>query len=121
MENENDPYLLACAKLGKTPVPPLTDKTDLDEVSADAYKRLIICVRAKNMIGTKPWVPVYDGTEYHYWPYFKYIPGFGFSCALCDGWHSCTAVGSRLEYRTRALAEEGAKEFKQLYNDYYTQ
>ena len=119
MQQDQDPYLLACQALGKEPVPVLTDKNDPDKVSVDAYERLIICIRAKNMKDGKPWVPVYDGTEYHYWPYFrKNESGFGFSAPGFDSWGTLAIVGSRLEYRTRALAEEGAKEFEQLYNDY---
>ncbi len=116
-----DPYLKACEVLGKTPVPVLTDRSDADRVSADAYERLIICIRAKNLVDGKIWIPVYDGSEYHYWPYFKpNASGFGFSYANYDGWGTRTSVGSRLEYRTRELAEQGAEEFKQYYNDFLT-
>jgi hypothetical protein len=121
MENNQDPYVKACIALGKTPVPPLEDRSDADRVSADAYERLIICIRAKNLVDGKQWVPTYDGSEYHYWPYFRYAPGFGFSRTGYAGWGTHTVVGSRLEYRTRELAVEGANEFKQLYNDFYTQ
>jgi hypothetical protein len=116
-----DPYLKACEALGKTPVPPLADRSDADNVSADAYARLIICIRAKNLVDGKIWVPVYDGSEYHYWPYFKKDEsGFGFSFTVYDLWCTVTDVGSRLEYRTRELAEEGAVEFKQYYNDFFS-
>jgi hypothetical protein len=119
--NEKGPYLKACKLLGKTPVPPLEDRTDLDKVSSDAYDRLIICIRAKNMIDGKIWKQVYDGIEQHYWPYWSPdTSGFGFSRAFCASWDTDTVVGARLEYRTRELAEEGANEFKKYYNDYLT-
>ena len=117
-----DPYEQACVVLGIEPKAPLLDRSNSDEVSIDAYGRLIICIRAKNAIDGKPWVPVYDGSERHYWPYFeKDDSGFGFSCTGYGYWYTYAGVGSRLEYRTRELAEEGAEEFKQLYNDYFIQ
>jgi len=120
-KNTTDPYSKACEALGIKPKPPLEDRSDKDAVSADAYARLIICIRAKNMVDGKVWVPVYDGTEWHYWPYFKPDKsGLGFSGTLYDGWCTVTDVGSRLEYRNRILAEEGAREFKELYNDFLT-
>lgn len=116
---KQDPYLAACELLGITPTPELLDKSNKDEVSIDAYRRLIICIRAKNRVGDKVWEPVYDGSEAHYWPYFrKNSAGFGFSYAGYVDWYTITGVGSRLEYRTRALAEQGAKEFDKYYQDY---
>lgn len=114
-----DPYLKACKILGKIPVPPLADRSDPDKVSSDAYERLIICIRAKNLVDGKVWVPNYDGAEYHYWPYFKKdAAGFGFSHSDYAYWDAATDVGPRLEYRNRELAIEGAEEFKDLYNDF---
>jgi hypothetical protein len=122
MNKELTPYQSACKVLGIKPIPELKYRTNLDDVSVDAYKRLIICIRAKNTIDGKPWVPVYDGNETHYWPYFrKNTSGFGFSHAAYGHWLTRTDVGSRLEYRSRQLAEEGAREFESLYNDYFNQ
>jgi len=116
-----DPYLKACEALGIKPKPPLKDRSDKDEVSIDAYRRLIVCIRAKNMVDGKIWTPVYDGSEWHYWPYFKpKSTGLGFTGTRYDDWHTSTIVGSRLEYRSRSLAEEGAREFEALYNDFLT-
>lgn len=115
-----DPYVLACLKLGKTPKPPLADRSDSDEVSADAYLRLVICIRAKNLIEGKIWKPVYDGSETSYWPYFKQnSAGFGFSRSSYGRWDANTGVGSRLEYRKEEFAKEGAIEFQHLYNDFF--
>lgn len=116
-----DPYLLACAKLGKTPKPPLADRSDLDAVSCDAYDRLIICIRVKNMVDGKVWKQVYDGSEYHYTPRFQPDKsGFGFSRTAYDGWYTNSGVGSRLEYRSYDLMIEGVNEFAALYNDLLT-
>lgn len=114
-------YLKACKALGKTPVPVLEDRSDLDKVSSDAYDRLVICIRYLNMIKGVVWIPKYDGTESHYWPYFRYTSGFGFSRTYCAYWITITYVGSRLEYRSRQLAKKGAEQLQPYYNDYFTQ
>eukprot|EP01037_Dinobryon_pediforme_P011467 gene11467-11560_t len=103
-----DPYLRACKKLGITPEPSLKNRDNKDLVSADAHYRLTICIRAKNVIDGKVWEPVYDGSETHYWPYFNLESGFGFSRTTCANWRTFTGVGSRLEYRTEELAQEGS-------------
>ncbi len=113
-----DPYLKACKILGETPEPELQDRSNLDKVSIDAYGRLIICIRAKNMIDGEVWKPVYDGSENHYWNYFTKTP-LGFSCTRTYLWHTITTVGPRLEYRSYDLAMEGAKEFDKYYQDYF--
>lgn len=113
-----DPYLKACKLLGKTPRPPLADRSDADEVSEDAYHRLTTCIRAKNMIGGKVWVPNYDGNEPHYFPVWKKAPsGFGLAFDHAGYWCTYTDVGARLEYRTEALMLEGVKEFETYYQD----
>lgn len=115
-------YLKACEALGKTPVPVMEDRSDRDAVSVDAYARLIICIAFKNMIKGKRWIPVYNGTEWHYfvrvWPNKS---GSGFSDSGASSWISIsgTFVGARLEYRTYELCEKGRKEFEPLYIDYF--
>lgn len=69
-QKTGDPYIKACAALGITPRPPLEDRSDMGLVSDDAYHRLRICIEAKNMVDGKRWKPVYDGSEWHYWPRF---------------------------------------------------
>jgi hypothetical protein len=113
-------YLKACKALGKTPVPELTDKSDSDLVSVDAYARLIICIAYKNMVKGKRWYPVYDGSEWHY--YVRVWPNAsssGFSSSSNDRWFTSTYVGARLEYRSRELSEQGLIEFKAYYIDYF--
>ncbi len=115
-----NPYLKACALLSLTPRPELTDLSNSDLVSEDAYHRLIICIRAKNMIRGKVWIPVYNGTEWHYFPRWKKdTAGFGFPDVDCVGWDSLTNVGERLEYRTYELMMQGVKEFKPYYDAYF--
>lgn len=117
-----DPYILACKKLGIEPLSPLADRTNKDLVAADAFYRLTICIRAKNVIGGVVWIPVYDGSEWHYYPRWKRHPsGFGVSFTFYDCWSTRSSVGSRLEYRTRKLMNEGVKEFDVYYQDYFNQ
>jgi len=114
-----EPYLKACSKLGIKPKSVLADRSDADEVSADAFYRLTICIRAKNMIKDKIWKPVYDGSEQHWYPRWKLTDaGFGLTGTFYVRWHSAATVGERLEYRTRELALEGVKEFDGYYQDY---
>jgi hypothetical protein len=121
-ELSEDPYIKACAILRKTPKPELEDKSDADEVWQDNAGRLATCIKAKNIIDGKIWVPVYDGSETHYWP----VPdlsdpsGFGFSVTDFDDWRASSGVGSRLEYRSTELAEEGFEEFKPYYKIHFT-
>ena len=114
-----DPYVKACRKLEIEPVPPMSDRSDPDKVSADAYYRLTICIRAKNMIDGKLWDGVLDGKQYHYFPVWKpRSSGFGLAFYSTYYWDTNTIVGARLEYRTEALMMEGVKEFDVYYQDY---
>lgn len=118
---KEDPYIEACKVLGKTPLPPLADRSDQDLVSADAFYRLTICIRVKNMINGKIWKQVYDGVEKHWFPrWLKNSAGFGLPSTICDYWDVSTTVGERLEYRTEQLLLEGVEEFDQYYQDYLT-
>lgn len=116
-----DPYLAACEKLGVGPLPALKDRSDTDKVSADAFYRLTICIRAKNMINGKVWKQVFDGVEKHWFPrWLKNKAGFGLADAYYGHWYTNTDVGERLEYRTEQLLKEGVEEFNEYYQDYLT-
>jgi hypothetical protein len=113
-------YLDACQTLGKTPVPELEDCSDNDKVSSDAYDRLVICIRVMNMVDGKIWIPVYNGTENHYYAAVRpNESGFGFSRTCYDCWIALTTVGSRLEYRSRDLYDKGFKLLKPYYENYH--
>lgn len=112
-------YLKACKALGKTPLPVLEDRSDKDAVSVDAYARLIACISFKNMVDGKRWIPVYDGSEWHYYAYLRINDsGSGFSFANAIRWAADSDVGARLEYRTRGLCLQGIKEFEAYYIDF---
>lgn len=120
-EQPENPYLKACALLGETPRPELADRTNSDRVSEDAYHRLTICIRAKNMLNGKVRPITYDGSQYHYYPRFRPDPsGSGFACVIYDCWTSDTNVGERLEYLSYDLMMEGVNEFKAYYDDFHT-
>ncbi len=118
----DDLYIAACQKLGKTPRPELEDKSDADEVWADNAIRLATLIKAENMVDGKVRTPVYDGSEYHYWP----VPdlsdpsGVGFSYSHCDGWRADSTVGSRFEYFSEDDARAGFEKFKPYYKIHYT-
>ncbi len=85
------------------------------ERSIMAYSQLVIIAQALN----EGWKPDWsDSNQYKYTPYFSYKSGFGFSFTLTYRWSTDTAVGSRLCFKTRELAEYAGKQFEALYNDY---
>lgn len=111
-------YLEACEALGETPRPELTDRSNKDDVSADAYHRLIKCIRYLNMLDGKVWVYPMNGKEYGYEPRWrKDTSGFGFSGTAYVSWGTGTLVGSRLTYRTYNLMKSGVVKLNSFYQD----
>jgi hypothetical protein len=112
----------ACKILGHDPVkvlPKVTSFPKAHQKALIATAKLIIINEALNFVdnGKKKWAPNWNNTgEGKYYPWFWMDkPGF----RLCDCFYdaSLTSVGARLVYRTRALAEYAAKQFKTLYQD----
>lgn len=112
----------ACKVLGHDPkkvLPKVGNFPKAHQKALLASAKLIIINEALNFQdnGKKKWVPdwnTYDEGKYYPWFYMD-SPGFrlcGVGCA-----RSGTCVGARLVYRTRALAEYAAKQFKSLYKD----
>lgn len=96
---------------------------DKDVLACQAVMKLTIVSRAMNKLANdgKEWKPDWsDSSEYKYYPWLKYKAGSGFSDYdyVCD--RTYTDVGSRLCFKTRAMAEHSAKHFKQLYNEFFT-
>jgi hypothetical protein len=120
-----DPYLLACEKLGKTPRPELTDITDSESVHEDFAHRLRTCIAAENAIPQEDgtvieWKPAYDGTEDHYFPWFKKDksgPGWSYCGNVSRG--TDTGVGPRLEYRSYDIMITAVKKLNHLYVGYF--
>jgi len=86
-----------------------------DAKSIEAYCKLIIIARALN----EGWTPDWNDTnQYKWFPWFKMKAGFGFSHSGCVRWPANTNVGSRLCFKTEALAEYAGKQFESIYNDF---
>lgn len=112
----------ACKVLGHDPVkvlPKVTGFPKSHQKALVATAKLIIINEALNFIdnGKKKWVPNWNNTsEGKYYPWFWLDkPGFRLHGCLYD--FPGTFVGARLVYRTRALAEYAAKQFKTLYRE----
>jgi len=111
-------YADACAVLG---IEPLNEEvfTKLgftkDEI---AYRKLKTIAEALNEGWQPDWT---NSNEYKYWPWFEYIrssAGFGCAAAHYAATSACTAIGSRLCFKTRELATYAGKQFEAIYNDY---
>lgn len=93
----------------------ISDALAGDADSIAAYAKLIIIARALN----EGWKPDWsNNSQYKYVPWFKHKSGFGLSFGGYGGWRTFTAVGSRLCFKTKELAEYAATQFADLYNDY---
>ena len=109
-------YADACAVLG---IEPIVDEVLLklgfakDEI---AYRKLKTIAKALN----EGWKPNWsDWNEYKYFNWF-YLDSAGFGCAatlnaLTD---SSAYIGSRLCFKTSALARYAGEQFEDLYNDF---
>lgn len=112
----------ACNVLGHDPVkvlPKVTGFPKAHQKALIATAKLIIINEALNYVdnGKKKWVPDWNNTsEGKYYPWF-WMDKPGFRLCGCGDDGSGTCVGARLVYRTRALAEYAAKQFKTLYRD----
>lgn len=112
----------ACKVLGHDPVkiiPKVSGFPKEHQKALTATAKLIIINEALNFVdnGKKKWIPDWDNiNEGKYYPWFCMDdPGFRLGGVYYA--HSASNVGSRLIYRTRALAEFAAKQFAQLYKD----
>lgn len=88
-----------------------------DAKSVEAYQKLIIITRALNEGWTPDWK---NSNETKWYPYFTMKSGFGFSGTLCTYSYTITHAGSRLCFKTEALAKYAGQQFESIYNDYLT-
>lgn len=111
----------ACHALGIKPEDVLhsahSPALERDIVSINAYSKLIVIIRALNEDWEANWN---DDSEYKYYPWLKYTSGVGFSYSGYGYSHSATAVGSRLCFKSRELAEYAAVQFNKEYNEFFT-
>jgi len=78
----------------------------------------IIIAKALNEV----WVPDWnDSSQYKYFPYFdmESSSAGGFVCNDYGSRGTYAAVGSRLCFKSRELAEYAGKQFKDIYEEYY--
>jgi hypothetical protein len=89
---------------------------DDDTIDEAAYKKLKVITKALNEGWTPDWS---NENQYKWYLYFK-MSGFGFSHTTDVLWHSHTAVGSRLCFKSSELAEYAGKQFVSIYQDFLT-
>lgn len=85
----------------------------LDEI---AYKKLKLIAKSLN----EGWTPDWENSnEYKHTPYFKMdCCAFSYSDYYC--WGADADVGSRLCFKTSALAEYAGNQFNSIYKDFIT-
>ena len=108
----------ACAALNIDPsiLPNVSALLESDGKAQVAHYKLSVIARALND-GWKPdWT---NDDEYKYYPWFDMssVSGLSFHDYDCDC--SASNVGSRLCYKSRAIAEYAGKQFIDLYTDMF--
>lgn len=107
-----------------------TTRNAMGDDGADmvAYAQLRIITAALNE-EPQGWRPPYDGATPYYWPYFRVVAFGGYAynganAGLADadasrGWSYADAYcGSRLCYKTSALAAYSGKTFREIWEKY---
>lgn len=81
-----------------------------------AYIKLKMIAEALN----EGWKPDWSNTsQYKYHPYLKFTPGSGFSYFVFDYGSTHLYVGSRLCFKSEALAKYAATQFEKEYNEFF--
>ncbi len=107
----------ACEFLGIEPVLPQVDMLPEKHRKANiAFYKLTIIISALNE-GWEPDWSDWDQYKYYNWFYVDSSAAFRFSDTHSTYTYTC--VGSRLCFKTRALAAYAAKKFEDLYKDYF--
>lgn len=109
----------ACAVLELDPdniLPYIKQTKDPEQISINAYRKLITIARALN----EGWKPDWKNSkELKYYPWFDMSSGSGLSCPGSDHSYSGTTVGSRLCFKTSDLAIYAANQFADIYTEYF--
>ena len=82
-----------------------------------AYRKLKLIARCLN----EGWTPDWNNSnQYKYYPWFymNSVRGFGLFVVTCD--YSASSVGSRLCFKTEALAKHAVNHFLDIYKNYFT-
>ena len=107
----------ACQKLGidTSKLPDFSAVPVKHQAALIAHFKLVIIAQVLN----DGWEPNWDDyNEYKYYPWFYMDSALGFDLNHVYCHYSASTVGSRLCFKTEALAEYAAKNFKDLYKDY---
>lgn len=107
----------ACKIVGLDKVQVGVAGLDDDTNSIIAYTKLVIIAKALNEGWQPDWT---DSNQRKYVPWFEQKSGFGLSYDGYVRWHTTTAVGSRLCFKTAELAKYAATQFADIYNDFLT-
>ena len=106
----------ACQQLGLDPeksIPDMSAAQPKHHAALIATTKMYIIAEALN----GGWIPDWsDYNENKYFPYFE-MAGFRFDGSHFDDTYAFSTGGSRLVYRTRALADYAGKTFESLYKD----
>ena len=103
--------------LADNDISPLEFDLQCSGFSADerAYKILKLLAKSLN----EGWVPDWSNSnEYKYYPWFEMRGSSGFRFYVFVLWGSHSLVGSRLCFKTRALAEHAGKNFLDVYKSF---
>ena len=115
-------YEDACQLLGIKPTcPKFTRCAKIDRPSMIAYYKLIIIIRALNLLPNgKCWIPDFNKlNENKYRIWWNIVNNkLGFASTINTPSATYTYIGSRLLFRSKPLAEYCAKQFKDLWQDY---
>lgn len=85
------------------------------EEDEKAYRLLKLLVKSLN----EGWLPDWsNSSEYKYYAWFEMRGSSGFRYRVFDGWGSGSAVGSRLCFKSRELAEHAGKHFTSVYEKF---
>ena len=113
-------YEDACAVLGIDPHTSMPDTSDCPKEDRRAYiafHKLVVITRVLN----EGWRPDWSNTSQPKWFNWRYTNGnAGLACAASDGAPSLAHAnfGSRLCFKSEALADYAAETFKGLYEEY---
>ncbi len=102
----------------QTALPDVSGSPEQDRIAITSYSRLVIIARVLNKTANdgQEWKPDWSNyDEYKYYPYFEMRGSSGFRFFVYVNWNSRSDVGSRLCFKTRALAEYSAKQFFEDY------
>jgi hypothetical protein len=88
-----------------------------------AHAKLVIIARAANRLanGGKKWTPDWNDGQWNKWyPWFDLSGGArGFRYDVCGGWFSGSAASARLCFLSREVGEYVAKQFIDLFREYF--